>query len=121
MSEKTYAPIVEQLAKGNEKMSLEDILKEKEEIMDMIYNVGWILFASPILIPVFVGILMIVTGIDFDGSFAGFGAGIVAIGSIQMSGFFTMIYMTYKMMNIKEISFVQLLRILAKIFFKRFS
>jgi hypothetical protein len=103
------------------KMSLEDILKEKEEIMDMIYNVGWIFFASPVLMPLFVSILMIGTGSDFEGSFPGFGAGIVAIGSIQMSGFFTMIYMTYKMMNIKEISFVSLLRILAKIFLKRFS
>ncbi len=99
-------------------MSLENILIEKEEIMDMIYNVGWILFASPVLVPLIVGILMIVTGFEFEGSFNGFGAGIVAIASIQMSGFFTMIYMTYKMMDLKDISLVSFVRVLAKVIYK---
>ena len=110
---------MEQLAKGNEKMSLEDILKQKQEIMDMIYNVGFIFFFMPILFPFIIGMLMMVSGFDPEESLNVGGA--VAQGSVMWSGFVTMMYMAYKMMNIKGMSFVSFLRILAKVIFRRFS
>lgn len=102
-------------------MSLEDIVKQKEEIMDMIYNVGWIFLATPVFmqaIPFIVGMLII--GTEFE-EIMRLAIEVYARGpaSVMTSGFLTMIYMTYKMSGQK--SFISFLRALAKLFLKRIS
>jgi hypothetical protein len=63
------------------KMSLDEILKVKKEIMDMIYNVGFIFFLMPILFPIIIGMLMMLSGFDPEGSLNIGGA--VAQGSVM--------------------------------------
>ena len=98
-------------------MSLEEILKVKKEIMDMIYNVGWIFLATPILIQGghwIVGMLLIWAGVP-GRLINTFGSINTVPSSVIMSGFVTMIYMTYKMMDLKDMSLVSLVRLLVKV------
>ena len=77
-------------------MSLEEILKQKKEIMNMIYNVGWIFLATPALMQAFpwiAGTLLIWAGAE--GRLINvFGSINMGPSSVMMSGFVTMIYMT---------------------------
>ncbi len=107
-------------------MSLDEILKVKQEIMDMIYNVGFIFLATPIFLQGIrwvVSMLMYVAGFQNEVTLyfellERLGPSVLVTRSITWSGFITMMYMAYKMMDLKDISLVSFVRVLAKVIYK---
>jgi len=77
-------------------MSLKEISIEKKEIYNMLYNVGAIFFVTPFILAAVPFFFSALTSTEL-----GFESGVLAISSITMSGFVTMLYTTFKMRKIR--------------------